>query len=488
MAKTFDKDKKKVDISVIAEDMGGRKPPQALEIEEAVLGALLLEPNDIADVLDQITAECFYKESHKKIFTAICDVFRRNDPVDILTVVNELTTQGELDNVGGSVYISQLSLKTGSAAHLEYHAKILLQKYIQRELISISYDVQKQAFDDTMPADKLVDSAEQKIFALAERNMKRETTPIKTVIYQTYTEISENQKKEDGLSGVPSGFNCIDNVTYGWQKADLIVLAARPSVGKTAFVLSMARNMAVSSNIPVAMFSLEMPSTQLVMRLLVGETGLPTDKLKGAKKLTKGDWAQLDYGLKSLAKAPLFLDDTPSLSIFEFRSKARRLVNYSHVQMIIIDYLQLMTGPPELKGMREQEVSSISRSLKAIAKELAVPIIALSQLNRSVEIRGGNKRPQLSDLRESGAIEQDADIVMFLHRPEVVGTEDRDSSPGDTTLIIAKHRNGETKDIPMRFIKSEMRFIEAERDQQGIPSKMNQENRDSELPTSSEFN
>src|SRR5574344_1715565 len=227
MAKTFDKDKKKVDISVIAEDMGGRKPPQALEIEEAVLGALLLEPNDIADVLDQITAECFYKESHKKIFTAICDVFRRNDPVDILTVVNELTTQGELDNVGGSVYISQLSLKTGSAAHLEYHAKILLQKYIQRELISISYDVQKQAFDDTMPADKLVDSAEQKIFALAERNMKGETTPIKTVIYQTYTEISENQKKEDGRSGVPSGFNCIDNVTYGWQKADLIVLAAR---------------------------------------------------------------------------------------------------------------------------------------------------------------------------------------------------------------------------------------------------------------------
>ena len=461
MAKS-DKDirSRKTDISSIAEDMGGRKPPQAIDIEEAVLGALLLEPGAVTDVLDQITAECFYKDVHKKIFDAIAVLAKRNDPIDIFTVSDELTKRGQIDEVGGMAYLSQLSLKIGAAAHIEYHTKVLLQKFIQRELISISYEVQKAAFDDTLPVDDLVDTAEEKILSLAEKNMRRETAPIQDVINDAIGEIEENQKREDNLSGVPSGYTGIDEVTFGWQKSDLIILAARPSVGKTAFVLTMARNMAVDHNIPVALFSLEMPATQLVKRIMVSETGLSTDKIRGAKKMTDSEWKQLHDGLNLLSKSPLWIDDTPSLSIFEFRSKARRLVSKNQVKIIIIDYLQLMTGPPELRGMREQEVSAISRSLKAIAKELSVPIIALSQLNRSVETRGGNKRPQLSDLRESGAIEQDADIVMFIHRPEMVGIPEENGDPGATDLIIAKHRNGEVKDVKMRFLASEVKFVD----------------------------
>ncbi|MDD2595169.1 MAG: replicative DNA helicase [Bacteroidales bacterium] len=454
------KKKVKVNIAALGEEIGGRKPPQAVDIEEAVLGALILEPNVIPDVLDQVTSECFYKDAHKKIFTAIANLSKRNDPVDILTVSDELTKSGELEEIGGVAYLSQLSLKIGAAAHVEYHTKVLLQKFIQRELISIAYKVQKSAYDDTLPVDELLDTAEEDIFTLAEKNMKRETSPIQDIITQAINDIEESQKRGDGLSGISSGFTNIDKVTFGWQKSDLIIVAARPSVGKTAFVLTMARNMAVENNTPVAFFSLEMPGTQLVKRLMVGETGLSNDMIRGSRKMDIKQWEQLNNGVKALSRAPLWIDDTPSLSIYEFRSKARRLVNNSHVKLIIIDYLQLMTGPPELRGMREQEVSSISRSLKSIAKELNVPIIALSQLNRSVEIRGGNKRPQLSDLRESGAIEQDADIVMFIHRPEMAGVPEEGSVPGETDLIIAKHRNGELRDIKMRFLKSETKFID----------------------------
>lgn len=461
MARTTDKKKpEKINIGAIGEEMGGLKPPQAIDIEEAVLGALLLEQNVIPDVLDQIQSDCFYKDAHRKIFEAITKLAERNDPVDIFSVSDELTKSGLLEEVGGMAYLSQLSTKIGAAAHVEYHTKVLLQKFIQRELISISYDIQKKAFDDSLPVDDLVDSAEQRIFNLAERNMRSETETIKSIINQAIAEIEENQKREDSLSGVPSGYTGIDKVTYGWQKADLIILAARPSVGKTAFVLTMARNMAVDYNVSVAVFSLEMPATHLVKRLMVSETGLSTDKIRGAKKLTPDEWTQLNQGLNNLSQSPLWIDDTPSLSIYEFRSKARRLVEKNNVKLIIVDYLQLMTGPPELRGMREQEVAAISRSLKAIAKELKVPIIALSQLSRAVETRGGNKRPQLSDLRESGAIEQDADIVMFLHRPEYVGVQDEASFPGETDVIIAKHRNGEVCDVKMRFLASEVRFVD----------------------------
>lgn len=438
----------------------GKKPPQAVDIEEAVLGALLLEPNAVADVLDVLVPECFYKEANRKIYRAISALASRHAPIDIFTVAQELKKTDDLEEIGGPVYLSQLSLRIGAAAHLDYHTKILVQKYIQRELISISYEVQKDSFDDSLSVDDLLDSTQQKIFNLADRNMRRETQSVQDIINEAIDELQAVQDRTDGLSGVPSGYTGIDRVTYGWQQSDLIIIAARPAMGKTAFVLTMARNMAVDHKVPVAVFSLEMSSVQLVKRLMVSETGLSSEKIRGGKKLEEHEWVQINDRLNSLSQAPLYIDDTPSLSIYEFRSKARRLVASAGVKLIIIDYLQLMTGPPELKGMREQEVSSISRSLKAIAKELNIPIIALSQLSRAVETRGGAKRPQLSDLRESGAIEQDADIVMFIHRPDYYGMAEDQSQIGLTEIIIAKHRNGSVCDVQMRFRSSEVRFVD----------------------------
>ncbi|MFA6334963.1 MAG: replicative DNA helicase [Bacteroidales bacterium] len=462
MAKVVNRQKEKTEknIDILSLEMG-KKPPQAVDIEEAVLGALMLEPNAAPDIVDVIVPECFYKESNRKIFTAIVSLTRKHAPVDIFTISEELKNIGELESVGGTVYLSQLSMKIGAAAHIDYHSKILLQKYIQRELIAISYEVQRDSFDDTISVDDLLDTTQQKIFTLSDRNMKRDTQHIDSVIDQAIDDLQSTQLREDGLSGVPSGYTSIDRVTLGWQPSDLIIIAARPSVGKTAFVLTMARNMSVEHNVPVAFFSLEMSSLQLAKRLMISETGLEADKIKGGKKMADYEWEQLHSKISQLVKAPLYIDDTPSLSIYEFRSKARRLVSNAGVKMIVIDYLQLMTGPPELKGMREQEVSSISRSLKSIAKELNIPIIALSQLSRAVETRGGAKRPQLSDLRESGAIEQDADIVMFIHRPDYYGlTDDNPELKGMTDIIIAKHRNGEVKDVQMRFRSSEVKFVD----------------------------
>lgn len=438
----------------------GKVPPQALDIEEAVLGALLLEPNAVTEALEILTEECFYKEVNRKIFTAIRSLATVHSPIDIFTVAEELKKKNALEEIGGPYYLSQLSSKIGAAAHIEYHTKILVQKYIQRELISISYEVQKDSFDDVMPVDDLLDKTQQKFFTLAEKNMRKETQPIQEVINSVILDLEATQSRTDGLSGVPSGYSGIDRITLGWQASDLIILAARPAMGKTAFVLTMARNMAVDHKIPTAVFSLEMSSAQLVKRLMISETGLPSNKIKGGEKLAEYEWVQIHERLKNLSSSPLYIDDTPSLSIHEFRSKARRLVRNAGVKMIIIDYLQLMTGPPELRSFREQEVSSISRSLKAVAKELNVPIIALSQLSRAVETRGGNKRPQLSDLRESGAIEQDADIVMFIHRPEYYGVEDDITVKGLAEVIIAKHRNGSVGDVKMRFIASEVRFAD----------------------------
>ena len=461
MAKTYKKkENPDKEVDLISIEMG-KKPPQAVDIEEAVLGALMLEPEAVADVVDTLVPECFYKESNRKIFSAIISLATRHAPVDIFTVSEELNKTGDLDIVGGTVYLTQLSMKIGAAAHIDYHSKILLQKYIQRELISISYQIQRDSFDDTMPVDDLLDSTQQKIFTLSDRNMKRDTQSIQYVISEAIEELQNNQIKANGLSGIPSGYTSIDRVTLGWQPSDLIIIAARPSMGKTAFVLTMARNMAVDHNVPVAFFSLEMSSLLLAKRLMISETGLEPDKIKGGKRLEDYEWEQLNAKLNKLVKAPLYIDDTPSLSIYEFRSKARRLVSNAGVKMIVIDYLQLMTGPPEFKGMREQEVSAISRSLKAIAKELNIPIIALSQLSRAVETRGGTKRPQLSDLRESGAIEQDADIVMFIHRPDYYSSaEENPELIGLTDIIIAKHRNGEVRDVQMRFRHSEVKFVD----------------------------
>jgi len=440
----------------------GKVPPQAIELEEAVLGAIMLEKDAVISVLDILQPLSFYKEAHQKIYRAIVDLSSNQKPIDILTVTEELRSRNELEEVGGPFYITQLTSRVASAAHIDYHARIVAQKFIQRELIRVSTDIQNRAYDDSIDVDDLLDMSEQELFEIAEGNIKRETARINVLMQMAIEQIEEASKREDSLSGVPSGYTKLDRITCGWQKSDLIIVAARPSMGKTAFALSMARNISVEHNKPVAVFSLEMSSLQLVNRLIVSETELPSNRIRNGN-LDEKEWKQLDAKIKSLVEAPLFIDDTPAISIFELRAKCRRLKLQYHVELIIVDYLQLMSGPVEARGNREQEVSNISRSLKAIAKELNVPIIAISQLNRSVEMRSGSKRPQLSDLRESGAIEQDADMVIFIHRPEKYGiTEDEDgnSTVGLAEIIVAKHRNGPVGDIQLRFRDETAKFVE----------------------------
>ena len=440
----------------------GRIPPQAIDLEEAVLGAIMIERDAIIAVLDILKPQSFYVESHQKIFRTIIDISMAEKPVDILTVTEELKKRGELEIIGGVAYITQLTGRVASAAHLEFHARIVAQKFIQRELIRITSDIQNKAFDESQDVDELLDSAEAQLFEIAEGNIKKETAKINVLIKEAIRQIEEASKREDSLSGVPSGFTKLDRLTSGWQRSDLIIIAARPSMGKTALVLSMTRNMAVEHKQAVAIFSLEMSSIQLVNRLIVSETELPSDRIRNGR-LEAWEWEQLDYKIKSLVEAPIFIDDTPAISVFELRAKCRRLKNLYDVKVIIIDYLQLMSGPSDGKGNREQEVSTISRTLKAIAKELDVPIIALSQLNRSVELRSGNKRPQLSDLRESGAIEQDADIVIFIHRPEKYGLDFDDegnSLKGLAELILAKHRNGAIGDVHLKFKEEFAKFTD----------------------------
>ncbi|RLD63124.1 MAG: replicative DNA helicase [Bacteroidetes bacterium] len=451
--------------SSINEELG-KLPPQAVDIEQAILGALMLEKDAILSVIDILKPNSFYRDAHNKIYQAILDLSTNDKAIDILTVTEELRNKSELDEIGGPFYITQLTNRVASAAHIEYHARIVAQKFIQRELIRISSEIQKRAFDEATDVVDLLDFSESELFKVAEGNIKRETAKINVVIQQAIKKIEEASKREDGLVGVPSGFTNIDRITSGWQNSNLVIVAARPSMGKTAFALTMARNIAVTHNQPIAFFSLEMSSLELVNRLIVSETELASDKIKNGR-LADFEWEQLDYKIKNLVDAPLFIDDTPALSLFEFRAKARRLKIQHDVKLIVIDYLQLMTLGGDSKNSREQEVSTISRSLKAIAKELDIPIIALSQLNRSVEMRSGDKRPQLSDLRESGAIEQDADMVLFIHRPERYGlTEDKDGNSliGVAEIIIAKHRNGAVGDVRLKFQGELAKFSDLEGD------------------------
>ncbi len=441
----------------------GKLPPQAIEVEEAVLGALMLERDAYVTIADILDTASFYKEEHRKIFEAIKELSGNEKPIDLLMVTQELKNREELDEVGGPAFITQLTRRVASAAHLEFHARIIAQKYIQRELIRVSSEIQAKSYDDTMDVDDLIDFSESSLFSVAERNIKKETLPIKPVLNQAIIQIEKARQREDGLSGVPSGFTALDRITSGWQKTDLIIIAARPSMGKTALVLSMARNMAVDHNCATAIFSLEMSSIQLANRLISAETGLNSNKLKTGR-LENYEWEHLNHKISTLEKAPIFIDDTPALSIFEFRAKCRRLKIQHNIDAVIVDYLQLMTAGTDSRGSREQEVSTISRSLKAIAKELDVPILALSQLNRSVESREG-KRPQLSDLRESGAIEQDADIVAFIHRPEYYGITEDDtgnSLVGVAQIIIAKHRNGATGEVHLAFKSDLAKFSDME--------------------------
>ena len=455
---------------------GGRVPPQAVDLEEAVLGALLIDKNALSKIVDILHHEAFYNERHQHIFKAVVSLFGENQPVDILTVASELRKEGQMKQAGGEVYLAQLSQKVSSAAHIEYHARIIIQKHIQRELIRISSEIIESAFDETTDVLELLDSSEQKLFEVAQGNLKRNYESSEALIRQALERI-EHISKQEGLSGVPSGFSDLDRITSGWQPSDLVILAARPGMGKTAFVLSMARNMAIEHDKKVAIFSLEMSSVQLITRIISSETGLNSEKLRKGD-LTDYEWKNLTSGVVDLEKAKLFIDDTPALSVFDLCAKVRRLASTQGLDVIIIDYLQLMTvGGSKTQGNREQEISTISRSLKSIAKELNVPVIALSQLSRAVETRSTSKRPQLSDLRESGAIEQDADIVSFIYRPQYYQIEEwEDGTPceNEAEIIIAKHRNGSLDDVRLRFIGELAKFANKEQGSTMImESKMN---------------
>ncbi|MEZ4807541.1 MAG: replicative DNA helicase [Flavobacteriales bacterium] len=442
----------------------GKLPPQAPELEQAVLGALMLERNAVNEAIDILQPESFYVDAHRRIFDVILGLFRNDQPIDILTVTEELKKRGELDIVGGPFYISQLTNKVASSANVQYHARIISQKHILRELIRISAGTMRDAYDDSADVFDLLDKTEQDLYTITSGNLKRNYEPMSDLIQDAIAQIENAKTKTGGVSGIPTGFIQLDKLTAGWQRSDMVIVAARPAMGKTAFVLSMARNIAVEHKRAVAVFSLEMSSTQLVTRLIASEAGISSEKLRKGD-LSDSEFTILHQHIARLTNAPIYIDDTPGLNIFELRAKARRLKSQHNVDLIIIDYLQLMTaGGDSRGGNREQEISSISRSIKSIAKELDVPIIALSQLSRAVETRGGDKRPMLSDLRESGAIEQDADIVCFLYRPEYykIYEDEHGSTLGVGEVIVAKHRNGAVDTVRLRFIPELAKFADLE--------------------------
>ncbi|GAB6279370.1 MAG: replicative DNA helicase [Lentimicrobium sp.] len=473
----------------------GKIPPQALEVEEVVLGALLLEKNALTAVIDFLKPETFYKEAHQRIFSAIKRLFAESQPIDLITVNNELRKTGELEIIGGPYYLAQLTNRVASSANIEFHSRILAEKYIQRELIRVSTEIIHNAYEDSMDALDLLDKAEMALFSISDENFRRDYEKMDSLVRKAVEEIRKAYEQEDALTGVPSGFSDLDRITGGWQKSDLIVIAARPGMGKTAFILSMARNIALTKKRPVAIFSLEMSAIQLVTRLISAESGLPAEKLRSGQ-LQDFEWEQLNVKITPLLEAPIYIDDTPSLSIFELRAKCRRLKEQYDISIVMIDYIQLMSTGIENRGNREQEIALISRSLKALAKELNIPVIILSQLNRSVETRGGPKKPILSDLRESGAIEQDADLVLFIYRPEYykIESDDKGSTHNKADIIIAKHRNGKTDEVRLQFIDKFARFTDnidvtqiASNLSMGLnyqgptltmPSKMNQDNTD----------
>lgn len=475
------KDNKNINLDELGLGMGN-KPPQAVDFEEAVLGALLIEPRCVDEAMEELSPSCFYDPRNRMIFESMLALVDEHVSIDLLTVSQKLRQKNDLKDqyennleaIGGAKKLADLSQKIGAAAHVEYYIKVLKQKSIQRELITASYEILKTAYDDSTNVDDLIDNSQTWIFSAIQNNIKKDVQDVGSVLKVALDEI-EQMQSQSGISGVPSGYAQVDKYTLGWQKSNLIILGARPSVGKTALSLNFLRNAALDNNMPVAIFSLEMSAIELVKRLMTTESGLEADKIKGGEKLTREDWDHLDYSLKALAQAPIYIDDTPGISINEFRTKAKRLVKSKGVRFIIVDYLQLMQGPKELKGNREQEVASISRSLKATAKELEIPIMALAQLSRNSVQRGNsNNRPILSDLRESGSIEQDADIVMFVHRPDAIGMGDTVEDKEYTEIIFAKNRNGQIGTIPMRFKGNQMRFVE---DNDGListfPSAMN---------------
>lgn len=468
-------------IRQVAAENFGKVPPQATDMEEYVLGALMIQSEAFANVSQLLKPEMFYREAHKNIFTAILELSSASQPVDIYTVCDKMQRNQTLEISGGVPYITELTTRVASAAHIEYHAKIIAQKYLSRELIRISSEIQKEAFDDSTDVDDLMQKAEGMIFEISQKNIKKDYQHINPIIEEARMRISKaGNQQNNGISGIPTDFRELDKITAGWQPSDLIIIAARPAMGKTAFVLSMAKNIAVNFQIPVAFFSLEMSNVQLVNRLITNVCSITGEKLKTGQ-LEQEEWLRLDNRIVNLIDAPIYIDDTPSLSVLELRSKARRLVQDHGVKIIIIDYLQLMNATGIKFNSREQEVSIISRSLKGLAKELDIPIIALSQLNRNVENRGGEKdvdgkQPQLSDLRESGAIEQDADIVCFIHRPEyykILEDSQGKDMRGVAKFIVAKHRNGSTDTINLKFVKEFTRFTNDDSSDEYAPAEEN---------------
>ncbi|MFA5575203.1 MAG: replicative DNA helicase [Brumimicrobium sp.] len=441
----------------------GRIPPQALDLEQAVLGAMMID-NTALNIAVEVLGrkEAFYDPKHQVIFEAIKGVYKTSMPVDLLTITEQLRRDGALEVAGGAYYLSSLTNKIASAANAEHHARLVMEKFIQREIITVSNDILRDAYDETKDVFEVLSKAEEGLFNIAQNNMKKSYDEMSSVMKEAITEIEKARDNADGVSGIPTGLTDLDRITSGWQRSDMIVIAARPAMGKTAFVLTMARNMAVDYNIPVAIFSLEMSSVQLVKRLISSEAQIDAEHLRKGN-IRDDQLQQIHTRIGKLSKAPIYIDDTPGISIFDLRAKCRRMKNKHDIQAVIIDYLQLMTAGTGSKGggNREQEISQISRSIKEIAKELNVPVLVLSQLNRSVEVRGGDKKPVLSDLRESGAIEQDADIVAFIHRPEyyeILETEDGTPTKGLGNIIIAKHRNGSTGTVQLKFIGKYAKF------------------------------
>ncbi|MDO4462790.1 MAG: replicative DNA helicase [Bacteroidia bacterium] len=449
-------------------EMGGKMPPQAIQFEESVLGALMIEHDAFQNVAEILKTEHFYVDAHRRIYNAMIALNNSMMPTDMLLVSEQLKKTGELELVGGLPALVKLTREAPNAVNIELHARIIFQKYVQRALIHLGVKMQEGGYDDSRDVEEVLDESEQKLFDLAQGSMKKEVLQISPVIAEAIEQMKQAAARKDGLSGIPSGFPGIDKLTSGWQPSTMVVIAARPAMGKTAFVLSMARRMAMDYNVPVAIFSLEMSNTELVKRMLVAETEIPMEKIKNGR-LTPEEWTHFNQCMPRIQQAPIFIDDTPGLSVGDLRSKARILHKKNNIKCIIIDYLQLMTAASMKPGSRQEEVSMISRSLKGLAKELNIPIIALSQLNRNVEQRGekgsaDGKRPQLSDLRESGAIEQDADMVCFIHRPEYYGIKtdpEGRSLEGKGQFIIAKHRSGAIDDILMNFRANLVRFDDA---------------------------
>ena len=436
----------------------GRVMPQSTKLEEAVLGALLVDRDGLPSVIEILRPESFYKDAHNEIYAVMLDLFEKSQPIDLLTVHETLKKAKKLDKVGGVNYLLELTNKVASAANVEYHARIIAQKFIQRELIRVATVTIKDSYEDEKDVFELLDEAEQQLYEITDTNLNTGYEKLSALAVKARKEIEAISQKEEAITGVPTGFDELDKLTSGWQKSDLIILAARPGMGKTAFVLSLALNAAMSGR-GVAIFSLEMANLQLVQRLISSEADIDSRKLRNGQ-LSQDEWLRLNASIDKMAETPIYIDDTPGINVFELRAKCRRLKQNHQIEMIVIDYLQLMTGAPNSKkGNREQEISSISRALKGLAKELNVPVIALSQLSRSVETRGGSKRPVLSDLRESGAIEQDADIVSFIYRPGYYEMEEDADVPQDLAeIIIAKHRNGSLDTVNLRFVPQFVRF------------------------------